>query len=554
MLTRGVGALRVLATMGTLATTGALAMVGAPSARAQDVPDEVASDQPVIAAPEAPTLEERLARLEARDEARTRELEEARARVAALEAEAGEEAVAPTAATGPTLRPLASMLTRFEHREGYDALGSPRSLATAGCYGGAGMGPVLADSDCMRYRTRAGFEITGLQLGDDVTAVVRFLPQVSGFWAMGGFTLGGPGGFGTSSSGGTVDALLGLHEGSLALQIGTAARIEIGRFEMAYGEHVVIGNLDWHPNARAFDGARVRITPTPSSYWIDAFWTLVNEGHAVSLTGASTGGGFGQADQSFYGLYAGLGPLLDVRPTTALDVYALFLQTNNRVDVAATTEREWSLRVTLGSRFRYRVEAIDVRVEGALQTGREGALRSMPANAFGPSQAVLAGFVIGEVGLSLLEDHLRIALEGNFASGNRAATCATPPCVDDVNEGYQHLFPTAHAFLGFTDVMGARTNVGSGVLHLAYRPLDQLALNLDWHVFVVPERPATARSHYAGQEGNLNVVWTPWTGFRARAMYGVFLPETAYFRPTGAPSDDTDAVHYVEVELAYVLR
>lgn len=531
-------------------------LLASASARAEDAPTEdvtTASEENVATTPPdlaTSRLEARLGALEADHRERGRVLEETQARLRALE----EARVAtPAAPSGPSLRPLASMLTRFEHREGYDALGSPRALATAGCYGGVGTAPTLADSDCIRYRARAGFEITPITLGDDVTASIRFLPQVSGFWAMSGLGLGGPGGLGTSSSGGTVDALLGLHEGSLALQVGTAVRFEVGRFEMAYGEHVVVGNLDWHPNGRAFDGARVRITPTPGSYWIDAFWTLVNEGHAISLTGATQPTSFGQADQSFYGLYAGLGPLLDAAPSTALDVYALFLQTNNRTDAAAMAEREWSLRATIGARFRHRFDLVDLRAEGAIQTGREGALRAM-SGAFGPAQTVLAGFVIGEAGVNLLEDHLRLALEGNFASGNRAASCASPPCVDDLNEGYQHLFPTAHAFLGWSDVMGARTNVGSGVLHVLYRPLDTLSVMLDWHVFVVPERPANATSHYAGQEGNLNVVWTPWSGFRARAMYAIFLPETAYFRTAGMPNDDTDPVHYLEVELAYVLR
>lgn len=527
-----------------LAPALACSLILVPRAAAQDgAVEDVEEPTPVVAG--TPTLEERLAALEARDAERERALAEAQARVAALEA----EEQAPAAPAGPTLRPLAYVLTRFEHREGYDALGSPRALQTAGCFGGTGAAPTLADSDCVRYRARAGFEITNLNLASDVTAIIRFLPQVSGMWAMSGVGLGGPAGLG-SSSGGTVDALLGLHEGSLALQFGTVARAEIGRFEMAYGEHVVIGNLDWHPNGRAFDGARVRITPEVNSYWIDAFWTLVNEGHAISLTGTPTGGGFGQADQSFYGVYSGLGALLDPRPTTALDVYGLVLQTNNRLEtgaMGATNEREWSLRATIGGRFRYRADILDVRAEGAFQTGRDGALRDPMTSAFARAQTVVAGFVLGEVGVNLLEDHLRLAIEGNFASGNNGTTT-------DVAENYQHLFPTAHAFLGFTDVMGARSNVGGGVFHFTYKPVDQLALNLDWHVFVVPERPAMTTSNYAGQEGNLNVVWTPWAGFRGRAMYGIFLPETAFFRAQGVPNFDTDPVHYLEVELAYVIR
>ncbi len=549
----------------TLFTSAASAwLLLTPSAHAQDAPpseptttgDDARAEHVGEHAGE-PSVEARLRALEAENAEQRRALEEARARIEAVEARpAAEEpalAVAPTAPPSPAIRPLASLVTRFEHREGYDALASPRAAATAGCYGGNGPTPTLSDSDCVRYRARVGFEITPIDLGRDVVATIRFMPQVSGFWAMSGLSLGGPGGIGASTSGGTVDALLGLHEGSLALQLGTTSRLEVGRFEMGYGDNVVIGTLDWHPNGRAFDGARMRITPERNSYWIDAFFTLVNEGHALSLLGGPPQGGFAEGDQSFYGLYAGLGPLLDDRPTTALDVYALFLQTNNRQDAAAMAEREWSLRATLGARFRYRVGLVDVRAEGAFQTGREGALRA-PAGSFGPARTVVAGFALGEVGLNLLDNQLRVALEGNFASGNQTRTCASPPCADDIEEGYAQLFPTAHAFFGYTDLMGGRSNIAGGVLHASYRPIDEFTLALDWHVFVIPERPATASSNYAGQEGNLNVIWTPLPGLRARAMYGIFLPETAFFRAAGAPNYDTDPAHYVEVELAYLLR
>lgn len=517
----------------------------------------VETDAGVETAPPAPlaSLEDRLAALEAERQARERVLE---ARVATLEAEAAARASAvevPAAPSGPIVRPLAYLITRFEHREGYDALASGRALTNIGCYAGLGLAPTLSDSDCIRYRARVGVEITNLVLGPEVTASIRFTPQVAGYWALPGFGIAVPGGIGASSSGGAVDALLGLHEGSLALQFGTAVRAEIGRFEMNYGDGVVIGNLDWHPNGRAFDGARLHITPQPGSYWIDAFWTLVNEGHAVSLTGAPPNPGFGQADQSFYGLYAGLGPLLDAAPTTALDVYALGRQTNNRAALDAMgnpSEREWSLRATIGARLRYRVDVVDFRVEGALQTGREGALRAAGGGVFGNAQTVLAGFGIGEIGLNLVENRLRLALEGNYGSGN--ASCTGLGCTDSINEGYDALFPTAHAFLGYTNVMGQRTNSASGAFHLSARPIDPLQITLDWHVFVIPERAANVASNFAGQEGDINVIWSPWPGLRGRVLYGIFLPETAAWRPAGAMNYTTAPVHFLEVELLYVLR
>ena len=69
----------------------------------------------------------------------------------------------------------------------------------------------------------------------------------------------------------------------------------------------------------------------------------------------------------------------------------------------------------------------------------------------------------------------------------------------------------------------------------------------------VPERGAAATS-YAGSEVDLNVTWTPLSGLRLRGLYGLFIPETAFFRAAGATPYATDPVHYVEVELGFTLR
>jgi hypothetical protein len=388
------------------------------------------------------------------------------------------------------------MVTRFEHREGYTALGVP------------GTGCVPGDNDCIRYRARVGFTTTPLTIADDVKASVRFLPQVAGFWALPSLT-------GASSSGGVFDPTLGLHEAVLTLELGRPARLEVGRFEMIYGEHLVIGNLDWHPNARAFDGARLHIQPDAAGIWVDVFWTMLNEGGLAD---------FGQGDRYFYGAYADFGPA--IAENLHLDAYALGLQANDSVDAIGNAVA-WSLRVTVGARFRYRIDLVDFRAETGIQVGREGVIR--PGNA----PTILAGHFDGEVGL-------RVALEGAFASGD-------DPISADTVEGWNQLFPTAHAFLGFTDVMGARTNVFDGVAHLGGKPIDQLQINLDVHVFLRPER-GSARSNYAGNEWNLNLIWQPGAGFRLRAMYGIFVPSEDLFG-VGA-----DPAHFLEVELGYVLR
>jgi hypothetical protein len=411
-------------------------------------------------------------------------------------------------AAEPVMRPLANLFTRFEHREGYDRAGVSVPIACVGVVAGA------TDGDCIRYRARVGFEIEPLEIARDVRVSVRFLPQVAGHWAM-------PNG-GSSTSGGFVDPVLGLHEGFLSLHLGEAFRVDVGRFEMVYGEHLTIGNLDWHPNGRAFDGARARFQPVEDGLFVDGFWTITTEGGLPA---------FGENDQYFYGLYAGLGPA--IAPGLALDAYALVLQNNDSVDLLTGAERDFSLRLTLGGRFRHRVELIDLRVESALQVGTAGQIR--PAD----PQVILAGHVDAEVGLNLLDDRLRFALEGLFASGDGPSP--------DVNEAYNQLFPTGHLFLGLSDVMGGRSNVASGVLHITGKPLPQLAIQLDWHVFARPERPAGAVDNYAGTEGDLNVIWTPAEGLRGRVMYALFIPNAGFF-PTDEP------IHYLEIELGYVLK
>jgi len=454
--------------------------------------------------PEPHPLEARLLELEARDRAREQELVEARARLERLEAaEAEAEAAAVEAeaepSNDPTVRPLASMFTRFEHREGYAAIGA----GNPGCFSGP------ADSDCLRYRARVGLDIGDLRVADELVAGVRFQPQVAGFWSFGG------------TSGGVFHPTLALYEGALTLSIADAARLEIGRVVLNYGDERVIGALGWHPAARSFDGARVRVQPDEGGYWIDFFWTMLQEGGP---------GDFGHGDTYFYGVYASLGPALG--PGVALDAYALGLQANDGTDPATGAQVSWSLLVHLGGRFRHRVDVIDLRVEAGLQVGRLGAAMGFDAT------PIVAGHVDGEVGVNLLDDRLRFGVQGFFASGDDPTT--------DEFEGYQQLFPTGHAFLGLTDVMGARSNAAGGSVNVMGKPLPQLRLSLDWHVFVRPE--AGVFDNYAGTEGDLNVLWLPGSGFRIRAMYGVFIPNAGLFGPS------PDPVHYVEVELGYELN
>ncbi|MFK7986950.1 MAG: alginate export family protein [Sandaracinaceae bacterium] len=290
-------------------------------------------------------------------------------------------------------------------------------------------------------------------------------------------------------------------------------RFDIGRLVLNYGGQLVVGALRWHPAGRSFDGARMRLTPGPSLS-IDLFWSMLNEGGA---------NGFGDGDGYFYGAYANLGPLLG--DGIALDAYALARQTNDAVDAMGVTV-PWALRVHLGGRVKWTGELLDVRAEAGLQVGRDNS-----------ANAIIAGHLDAEVGVRLLDGMLRFSGHGFVASGDDPTTSE--------NEGYNQLFPTAHLFLGLTDVMGARGNAYGGALHAQVKPIPQLTFAVDGLVF---GRPQTLGENYTGTEFDAQAIWRPGAGFRIRGLYGIFIPNSGFW---GAGSDP---VHHVEAKIGYELN
>jgi len=128
---------------------------------------------------------------------------------------------------------------------------------------------------------------------------------------------------------------------------------------------------------------------------------------------------------------------------------------------------------------------------------------------------------------------LNLSLEGAFATGDDSTT--------DIDSQYSQLFPTAHAFLGLTDVMGARSDMIQGVLHVAVRPAANLVIKWDAHAFARAES-----GRYIGFESDMHLIWKPLPGFRFRTMYGVFVANTEFIGPM-----ESGLAHFFEVEAAY---
>ena len=453
--------------------------------------------------------------------------------------------LAPPPAAAPSWSPVytGSFFTRYELREGFDNAGiQPR--------------PRFVDGDAFFYRARFGLGTGPIDVGNDLKVALQFTPQASG--VMG------------SLANTTTDANLGLHEGYLRAG-GKFVRFDTGRFELNYGEALIIGNLDWNETGRTFDGMRARVSTSPTSPWVDLFATVVRDGRQLAVPVPKAADG----DQYFLGAYAALGPA--IMAGLDLDVYLLgqvWAETEKKLTIAGTTppatyHRDSAGQVTFGARVKQKIKIFDYRLEAGLQGGTRSfdpaAPAAMAAAAkVSPAVDVLAYQADLELGVAVIPDKLRVSLEGIYASGD-------DPTTTDKNEGWDELFPTAHKFLGLSDAFvlrgQKRTNVMSGVLHITATPIKPLTIQADGHVFSRPEKiaaaapvmgmPSAPKSGYAGAEVDLGVSYLLAKGLKVRGLYGAFLPDSAFY-PTATAlaankGKSPDPVHYLEIELRYDL-
>lgn len=392
---------------------------------------------------------------------------------------AAEEEVATVEESAPNWnwRPVGSFFSRYEARSEY----GPRT-------------------DFVRYRSQIGIAGGPYPIGNGVDLSLRFVPRASGFWSTGGDSLG--------------DVELGLHEGFMNLGF-NGHDLQVGRFEMAYGDQLVIGPVGWHDAGRAFDGVRFQARPGDSGIGIDVFGSTLTEG----LSEGTSTNYLGSGDLWFFGVYATLGPLLG--EGHALDIYALErLAPRDIPDGTPTT-----LELTAGVRVKGSANAVDWRAEIDVQAGRHPESQAVDTFAYS---------LDGEVGATIGDSTtFRAAVTGFMASGDDPETA-------DSNEAYNHLFPTAHKWLGVMDVVGARSNVAGGGLLLSAQPHRRWKAYVNTYEFHRLQDSASAQSGRLGLEVDTGFRFAigDRTGFRVG--YGVF-----------APAEDVadNLFHFGEVEL-----
>jgi hypothetical protein len=437
---------------------------------------------------------------------------------------------APPPAPPVGLVPTGSFFGRYEVRANYDEIGVSRA-------------PRFIEGDAFFYRARLGLATTPIPISESANVTLQFTPQTAGVMGTLPNTI--------------TDASIGLHEGYMRTAT-SSVRFDIGRFEMNYGDSLVIGSLDWNETGRSFDGMRTRIAPEgPTGYYVDIFGTMIREGRPEITP-------FASGDQYFLGVYAGVGPAI----TTGLDLDLYMLpQIYTKaaaIDLApmdpmnAPTEREAAAEVTFGARAKQKIDMVDYRAEVGLQVGKRP--RGFPAMVMGmavppPAELdnadVVAYQLDAEIGVTPV-DMLRLGLEGMLASGD-------DPTTADKNEGWNELYPTAHKFLGLADIFHQggqkRTNVGSAVLHVTLKPTTELSLQLDGHIFTRMQAmaPMAKDGGFAGAEVDTGIAYALGKGLNLKALYAVFVPNKDFY-PQGAVAADEKLAHYLELELRNDLK
>jgi hypothetical protein len=410
-----------------------------------------------------------------------------------------------------------SIWSRYELREGYEEHGltHPR---------------LHREGDYVVSRARLSIKTKPIDVGDGVEVSAAFVPQAAYTW-----------GENTGATPTVSDhPALQLYEGYAS--VGTKRyRFDAGRFAMNYGDALVIGDLGWNEAARAFNGVRVRLSPSDKPAFVDGFVTLINDGRLVNRKAVS-------GDNYFWGIYAGLGPLFAEK--FDWDLYVLNFSTARSSRVALTGpgtppatvvgDQDAAWEATLGTRVKGAFEPFDYRAEAGFQFGT----RSVVPTFTRPEPADLdrsAYQVDAEVGVTPVKG-FRIGVEGLVASGDDLETL-------DKDERYNDLYPTGHKWLGFMDVFPTRTNVVSGVLHLKLQASEAWAVMVDGHYFARPQAGPDGRDGGMGGEIDTGLLYAIGGGATLRGMWGVFLPNKTFWEPKSTSPDFAgDPLHFLEIQ------
>ena len=255
--------------------------------------------------------------------------------------------------------------------------------------------------------------------------------------------------------------------------------VRLGRWQMFYGDHRLIGHLNWTNTGRAWDGARVRWDNKKGS-WVDFFATSVSE----TTTGAASGdapSATANRDELFWGLYSHFKNPFGVEGILA-EPYIIIRDRQHDSGVLAGEDR-WTGGLRLVGKKIPSLPGVDFTFEQAWQWGSEqpsAALRnSNSIQAFAGAWG--AGYTFSNVAWSP-----RIGYQFAIASGDDHPGGNTTAAVSSSNKTFSQLYPTGHARLGYMDFHGWM-NIQAHKIMFSAKPSKKLLLKADLWFFEADE-------------------------------------------------------------------
>ncbi len=276
------------------------------------------------------------------------------------------------------------------------------------------------------------------------------------------------------------NAILDLHQGYFDLKklFDMPLTVRVGRQEIIWGDHRVIGNFVWSNVGRVFDGGRF-MWDTDTIH-AEAFAMKVDEdGYLLNGQTSGESDGSGSSDENIYAAQLAFKKLV---PSALLEL--MYICKSDQDDSATNPTLVGTANTgaagdpinihDFGARIDGKVpnlEAIDYTIESHVQVGNYGT-QNQEAWAF----AGKAGYTLKNVAWTP-----RIGFEYDYASGDSDAT-------DGEHETFDNLYPTNHwaGIYGFADLVSWQ-NMHDFRGQVKVSPTKKMTAQVDYHYFMLAE-------------------------------------------------------------------
>lgn len=323
---------------------------------------------------------------------------------------------------------------------------------------------------------------------------------------------------------------LDVQEAFAVLPLVDGLTLKVGRQEIIFDNHRLMGNVGWLQRAQSFDAAKV--TFKRDALRVDAFWTQVSERDSGDNEGSVPAGRGG--DIGLLGLRAHY-TLAKTTPTEGKKVKELMGA--SLVYLMRKNDATQELRHTAGGIFNGKFGGLKTTLEAYMQAGDLGT-KSISSQL----AAVNVGYGLGgaiKPSLSLFADYL---------SGDGTA------------EGtFDTLYATNHKFYGEMDYFLAipkhTGNLGliDAGAKLVIGHAGPVKLMTTFHLLSTVKAEANDAKDL-GKELDLKVIWPVRKGLAVRALWGMFMPGEAMGTLKGFNKGDalaTEHFGYLTVDATF---